>query len=95
MFEDFVNVYETASTTAETITTITKDALCRLGLDLMDCRGQAYDGASNMSGRLSGVQAKISADYPKAIYIHCLCHSLNLAVQDSSRNVLLTRNSQI
>ena len=82
MFEDFVGVYETASTTAETITKIIKDALCRLGLDLMDCRGQAYDGASNMNGRLSGVQAKISADYPKAIYIHSLCHSLNLAVQE-------------
>ena len=93
MFEDFVGVYETASTTAETITTIIKDALCRLGLDLIDCRGQAYDGASNMSGRLSGVQAKISADYPKAIYIHCLCHSPNLAVQDSSRNVLLIRKT--
>ena len=62
MFEDFVGVYETASTTAENITTIIKDVLCRLGLDFMDCRGQVYDGASNMSGRLSGVQAKLSAD---------------------------------
>ena len=41
--------------TAETITTIIKDVLCRLGLDLMDCRGQAYDGASNMSqARIQG-----------------------------------------
>ena len=42
-----------------------------------------------MSGRLSGVQARISADFPKAVYIHCFCHSLSLAVQDSSRNILL------
>ena len=78
--EDFVGMYETGSTTAETLTLLTKDALCRFGLDLHNCRGQAYDGASNMSRRLSGVQARISAQYPKAIYIHCFCHSLNLAV---------------
>ena len=70
-----------------------KDAICRFGLDFLNCRGQAYDGASNMSGRLSGVQARSSAQYPKAIYIHCFCHSLNLAVQDSSRHISLTRNT--
>jgi hypothetical protein len=83
--EDFVGVYKTGSTTAETLTKI----ICRLGLDLNNCRGQAYDGASNMSGRLSGVQARISADFPKAVYIHCFCHSPSLAVQDSLRNILL------
>ena len=46
-----------------------------------------------MSGRLSGVQARISADYPKALYIRCFCHSLNLAVQDVLRNIELIRNT--
>ena len=55
--------------------------------------GKPMDGAANMSGRLSGVQARISADYPKALYIHCFCHSLNLAVQDVSRNIELIRNT--
>ena len=72
MHEDFVGMHETGSTTAETLTLLIKDALCRFGLDLRNCRGQAYDGALNMSGRLSGVQG---AQYPKAIYIHCFCHS--------------------
>ena len=93
--EDFVGMYETGSTTAEILTLLIKDALSRFGLDLRNCRGQAYDGASNMSGRLSGVQARISAQYPKAIYmyVHCFCHSLNLAVQDSSRHIQLVRNT--
>ena len=65
--EEFVGLYETENTTAETLTKIIKDVVCRLGLDLNDCRGQGYDGASNTSGRLSGVQARISAEYPKAI----------------------------
>ena len=70
--ENFAGLYETGNTTAETLTLLIKDAMCRFGLYLSDCRGQAYDGAANMSGRLSGVQARISADYPKAVYIHCL-----------------------
>ena len=91
--EDFVGMYETGSTMAETLTLLIKDALCRFSLDLRNCRGQAYDGASNMSGRLSGVQERISAQYPKALYIHCFCHSLNLAVQDSFRHIQLVRHT--
>ena len=51
--EDFLGLFETASTTAEVLTTIIKDALRRCGLDLLDCRGQAYDGSSSVSGRMS------------------------------------------
>ena len=91
--EEFVGLYETENTTADTLTKIIKDVICRLGLDLNDCRGQGYDGASNMSGRLSRVRARISAEYPKALYIHCFCHSLNLAVQDCSRRIPLMRNT--
>ena len=87
--ESFLGLYETADTTAETLTCLIKDAIIRFGLDLNNCRGQAYDGASNMCGRLSGVQARISFQYPKAIYIHCFCHSLNLAVQDASHYIPL------
>lgn len=32
-------------------------------------RGQGYDGASTMSGRLSGVQKIIQEKYPKALYL--------------------------
>ena len=91
--EDLVGLCEAGSTTAERLTLIIKDVLRRLGVDLMDCRAQAYDGASNMSGRLSGVQARITNENPKAIYVHCFCHSLNLAVQDSTRNIVLVRNT--
>ena len=53
------------------------------GLDLYKLRGQAYDGAGNMSGRLRGTAALISKDYPFALYLHCASHSLNLAVVKS------------
>ena len=46
-------------------------------------RGQAYDGAGNMSGSLNGTAALISKDNPLALYLHCASHSLNLAVVKS------------
>ena len=91
--KDFLGLFETGSTTAEVLTTIIKDVLCRSGLDLLDCRGQTYDGSSNMSGRISGVQARINGEYPKAVFVHCVCHSLNLAVQDSCKGISCIRSA--
>jgi len=45
-----------------------------LVLDIALCRGQAYDGASSMSGAVSGVQRRINLDAPNAIYVHCYAH---------------------
>ncbi|XP_026482761.1 zinc finger MYM-type protein 1-like [Ctenocephalides felis] len=53
-------------------------SLERNGLDIMNCRGQSYDNASNMSGVYSGVQSRIKATNPLAEYVPCAAHSLNL-----------------
>ena len=42
-------------TDAATLTSTLKDALIRSGLQLTQCRGQTYDGASNMSGKLAQI----------------------------------------
>ena len=36
-----------------------KDVLCRVDLQLANCRGQCYDGAAVMSGSRSGVATRI------------------------------------
>lgn len=56
------------------------DNLEKLGVDMSFCVGQAYDGASNMSGRSNGCAAIISDKYPLAVYTHCKSHLLNLAL---------------
>lgn len=48
---------------------------------------QSYDGASVMSGRFNGVQAKIKSKYPFAIYTHCMAHRINLVVLDMCKIV--------
>lgn len=42
-----------------------------------------YDGACAMSGQFKGVQSEIRRIYPKAIYVHCASHSLNLTLSKS------------
>lgn len=51
------------------------------------CQGQAYDGASNVSGHLNGVAAQIQKDVPSALFVHvhCLAHCINLTLQAIGR----------
>lgn len=46
----------------------------------------------NVSGCLQGLQSRIKEIEPRAIYIHCLAHSLNLVVQDSFNNIPVLRD---
>jgi hypothetical protein len=36
-----------------------------------------------MSGVYSGVQKRIQAILPKAVYVHCAAHNLNLVINDA------------
>ncbi len=79
--EEFIGLYETSSTTGEQISKIVSDVLLCPNLPLSGLRGQTYDGAVNMSGHLSGVQAHIRKEQPFAIYVHCGPHCVNLVTQ--------------
>ena len=46
-------------------------------------RGQGYDGAANMSSDNVGVQRRTRERSPKAVYIHCSGHCLNLVISHS------------
>ena len=78
--EDFVGLYYVGTIDATCLEHAITDTLLRMGVSLSQCRGQCYDGASNMSGSRSGVAAKLLAKEKRALYIHCFAHALNLAV---------------
>ena len=80
--EEFIGLYSTSSTTAESLVFIIKDTLLRMNLKIEHCRGQCYDGASAMSGAKKGVAKSITDVEPRAIYTHCYGHALNLGVSD-------------
>ena len=54
-------------------------AISELKLDINDCRGQDYDGAAAVFGSNNDMVAHIINKNPKAIYIHCFSHRLNLS----------------
>ncbi|GFQ72449.1 uncharacterized protein TNCT_694111 [Trichonephila clavata] len=48
------------------------------GLDIMNCRGQAYDNAATIAGCHTGVQQRIKDINPNVEFVPCSNHSLNL-----------------
>ena len=52
---------------------------------------QTYDGASVMSGHISGVQSLVREDYPFASFFHCAAHRLNLLLCHSASSIPLVR----
>nr|XP_058957123.1 52 kDa repressor of the inhibitor of the protein kinase-like [Pocillopora verrucosa] len=82
--EEFIEYYICEEgLTGEAIKDIITAAVANLGLTMEDCRGQCYDGAGNMAGRLNGASSLISAEHEKAIYVHCMNHRLNLCIADT------------
>ncbi|XP_028407434.1 zinc finger MYM-type protein 1-like [Dendronephthya gigantea] len=82
--EDFLGFYSIPNIASETIVSAIKDSLIRLQLPMSQCRGQCYDGASNMLGKKSGVAKQIQECEPKALPTHCHGHSLSLSVKDAT-----------
>ena len=77
--ESFLNIFPLHRKNADEIIKSILDELQQNGLDIMMCRGQAYDNASTMAGIRSGVQCRIKQVNSKAIFIPCANHSRNLA----------------
>ena len=87
--EDPLGLIQLPDAKAETFSVI-KDVLIRCSLPIVMCRGQAYDGAGNMSGIRNGVQALVKREAGCALYVHCFAHSLNLCIEVS--RIELVRN---
>lgn len=76
-FIDFLPVH--GSKTAANLTNVILEKLKTDDLDFNDCRGQGYDNAATMAGEHSGVQKRLLSVNPKAVFVPCNNHSLNLA----------------
>ena len=90
---EFIGLYTVDSIDAKSLVASIKDVLLRMALPLSNCRGQCYDGASNMSGAKGGVAAQLTAIESRALYTHCYCHALNLAIADTIKQSKVCRNA--
>ena len=57
----FLGLYNPNSSSADALTAAIVDVMLRLNIPLTKLRGHSFDGASNISGRLKGVQAQLTA----------------------------------
>ena len=91
--EDFIGLHKVDSIVASELVAVLKDTLLRMNLNISNCRGQCYDGASNMTGVRNGVSAQISAEESRAVFVHCYGHALNLAVGDCIKSNSVLRDT--
>ena len=87
--EEFLGLYVCPDITANTNVKVLKDVLLRLNLKLSRCRGQCYDGGSNMAGSRNGVKSQLLKEEPRALFMHCYGHALSLSIADSVKLIPL------
>src|SRR6218665_4085355 len=83
--EEFLGFTYAERLDAESLCNYILEKLKTGGIDIKNCVGQSYDGASVMSGRLSGVQVRIKEHAECAENVHCYAHRLNLVIVDTCK----------
>lgn len=89
IYEEFLGFIHLLELDAQGLKKSIYEVLQKCNIDLKNCVGQTYDGASVMSGQSAGVQALIQNDVPQATYIHCYNHRLNLVIVETVKAVKL------
>ena len=83
--EVFLDFVELIRTTGAHIAEAIMLSLAQNKVDILKCRGQAYDGAAAMSSERVEVQARIKVVCPLALYTHCRSHVLNLSIASACK----------
>lgn len=78
--EYFMEFQAVQNTKSETLKNLVLQFLGKQTLDIHDMRGQCYDGASNVSGRITGLQTLIRQIESRAMFVHCSTHCVSLSV---------------
>nr|XP_054594826.1 zinc finger MYM-type protein 1-like isoform X2 [Nothobranchius furzeri]XP_054594921.1 zinc finger MYM-type protein 1-like isoform X2 [Nothobranchius furzeri]XP_054595126.1 zinc finger MYM-type protein 1-like isoform X2 [Nothobranchius furzeri] len=84
--ECFLGFFEAVESTGSHLASMTLDKLKELDIPFEDCRGQSYDNGSNMRGKNKGVQARLLQENPRALFMPCVAHTLNLVVSDAAND---------
>lgn len=83
--EHFMGFLEAEESTGQHLASMILTRLQELGIPFEDCRGQSYDNGANMKGKSKGVQARLLEKNPRALFVPCGAHTLNLVVCDAAK----------
>lgn len=83
IYEHFLCFCPVTDTTGKELFDFLINKFKELNLDLNNLRGQGYDNGANMRGKHIGLQKRILDVCPRASYVPCSAHSLNLVVNDA------------
>ena len=78
--ETFLGFFDTENMKAKVLYELVKKVF---NLTLSDIIAECFDGAADMRGVHKGLATRMKECSPKAIYVHCYGHLLNLALQDA------------
>ncbi|XP_037683692.1 zinc finger MYM-type protein 1 [Choloepus didactylus] len=78
--ERFLGFLDTEDISGTNLHKIIKTYLQHIGVDLNKIRGQAYDSTTNLRGKFSKIATEFKKEEPRALYVHCYSHFLDLAV---------------
>ncbi|XP_076028450.1 zinc finger MYM-type protein 1-like [Oratosquilla oratoria] len=78
--EDFLGFVHAKDLTGEGLARLLLSTVKSVGLNMGNCRGLCFDGASAMMGKFRGYAAVVVREYPLAKTIHCFSHRLNLVL---------------
>ena len=92
-YENFIGLYKVDITDVHSLVFPIRDVLLRINVNIAICRGQCYDGASNMSGACKGVAKLINQEESHAIYMQCYGHALNLAFGDCMKSSMICKDT--
>ncbi|XP_060855512.1 zinc finger MYM-type protein 1-like [Metopolophium dirhodum] len=84
--EHFLGFISVEISTGENLCDVLLSILRELNISLSNMRGQGYDNGANMKGVHSGVQRHIRNINPRAFFVPCSAHSLNLVVNDAAKS---------
>ncbi|XP_062523370.1 zinc finger MYM-type protein 1-like [Corticium candelabrum] len=89
--EDVIGLYNVGTIDTNCLAVTIRDVFLRMKMTL--CRGQCYDGASNMTGSKHGVATQLQAEESRAILTHCYGHALILAIGDAMKQSKICRDA--
>ena len=77
--EHFIEIIPLKKADSKTIYETLVDCLKMKGVQISKLIGMGFDGAATFSGKRNGVQTLLKTNSPHSIFVHCHCHSLQLA----------------